>query len=327
VSKWLDKILLLVAIVIAAAAAYYATNNSYQANARQTAPRGNQFVAELPSIETPEKKHWDEPAKQQDDWIFEVFTPPRVFFNQETMRFLVQLPAGDVAQPPPTEFGLEVVGIKRDPFRVQLTGYSGSVGYFRFNDQNERGRAKQVFEEAGIEVVSVEEERIVESDPENPKQTPRIRRQGVAVVKDLKDGTEYRLVSGAITNYAYPVVEAEVRIAETRESHSKHLRAGDVWEIEGAKYTLVSVDEENNSAVIKKELLDGSSPEKIETLKVMERIIQDPVFYDEYRDAPAPRNQQQREWSEPQGVEIEGARSRPPAPGEGMNVSTEGFFK
>ncbi len=124
-SKWLDKVLLLVAIVIAGAAAYYAASNSYQSNVRQSGMRGNTFDAELPSIESPPQMHWDEPAKQQDNWIFEVFTPPRVFFNQGTSRFVIQLPDGEVPPPPATEFGLEVVGIKREPFRVQLTGYSG----------------------------------------------------------------------------------------------------------------------------------------------------------------------------------------------------------
>jgi len=62
-------------------------------------------------------------------WLYEVFTPPVIYYNTLAKSFTVTAPGmpGESG----ADFGLELVGVKREPYRLQLVGYVGSPGDYR----------------------------------------------------------------------------------------------------------------------------------------------------------------------------------------------------
>lgn len=75
---------------------------------------------------------WENPVVRESDgeWLFDVFTPPVIYYNVSTHEFTVTPPdsAPGEALPVDRPFGLELVEIKRTPYRIQLVGYVGSEG-------------------------------------------------------------------------------------------------------------------------------------------------------------------------------------------------------
>jgi hypothetical protein len=70
---------------------------------------------------------WDAPAPHPRgrDWVYDVFTPPEIFYHARTRQFAVKPPAGTGEDAPEVPFGVELIAVKRDPFRLQLIGYVG----------------------------------------------------------------------------------------------------------------------------------------------------------------------------------------------------------
>jgi hypothetical protein len=77
---------------------------------------------------------WVEPAAQRrgPGWIYDLFTPPAVHYDQLS-RTLTATPApelvpADTDENPPD---LELLEVRREPFRLQLVGYAGGPGELR----------------------------------------------------------------------------------------------------------------------------------------------------------------------------------------------------
>jgi hypothetical protein len=68
---------------------------------------------------------WPKPAPQShgDGWVYEVFTPPVINYHAGAKSFTVTPPANlaDGSDP----FGLELLEVKQEPYRLQLVGYFG----------------------------------------------------------------------------------------------------------------------------------------------------------------------------------------------------------
>jgi hypothetical protein len=59
-------------------------------------------------------------------WVFEVFTPPEITFDPRSNQFAVQPPVSVENVPVPAPFGLELLSVRREPFRVRLIGDVGA---------------------------------------------------------------------------------------------------------------------------------------------------------------------------------------------------------
>ena len=71
---------------------------------------------------------WETPAPlaRGRDWLYDVFTPPEIFYSPRTRQFAVTaVGSDDVVEAP---FGLELVSVRPEPFRLQLIGYVGGAG-------------------------------------------------------------------------------------------------------------------------------------------------------------------------------------------------------
>jgi hypothetical protein len=88
------------------------------------------FRPEILSVDAPAKTTWSEPVAQSTgkEWVFEVFTPPVVFYDPKTAVFSVTPPAS--ASESDREFTLELIAVKRELYRVQLCGYMGEPGAY-----------------------------------------------------------------------------------------------------------------------------------------------------------------------------------------------------
>jgi hypothetical protein len=81
---------------------------------------------------------WTPPVSQSRgrEWVYDTFTPPQIFFNPRSKQFTVKPPAGFVEGEPEEAFGLELVAVKPEPFRLQLIGYVGDEGNWRGTFEN-----------------------------------------------------------------------------------------------------------------------------------------------------------------------------------------------
>ncbi|HEY5551777.1 MAG TPA: hypothetical protein VIK52_07805, partial [Opitutaceae bacterium] len=75
---------------------------------------------------------WTAPIASEDggEWLFDVFTPPVIYYDVANHVFSVTAPDAGTgeARGPENAFGLELVEVKRTPYRIQLVGYVGSEG-------------------------------------------------------------------------------------------------------------------------------------------------------------------------------------------------------
>ena len=71
---------------------------------------------------------WPKPAAQShgSGWLYEVFTPPVIYYNTLAKSFTVTPPLNLADGGAP--FGLELLDVKFEPYRLQLVGYFGEPG-------------------------------------------------------------------------------------------------------------------------------------------------------------------------------------------------------
>jgi len=76
---------------------------------------------------------WQPPSTQSRGprWVYDLFTPPSISYDAQTGQFDVTPPLDPArengsAAPP----GVELIAVRRDPFRLQLVGYVGGEGAF-----------------------------------------------------------------------------------------------------------------------------------------------------------------------------------------------------
>ena len=118
--------------------------------------------------------HWEQATSQGgSNWIFDIFTPPVIYYNEETGTFTVTAPFPD-ASPVDQAFELELMEITPVPFRFQLVSYAGAEGNYMLTLENlDSGKdvfcgAREVLTELELEVVDFVERRVVASSSRPP---------------------------------------------------------------------------------------------------------------------------------------------------------------
>jgi len=83
---------------------------------------------------------WEAPValSRGRDWLYDLFTPPEIFYNSRTRQFAVSAPLTGGDEPAEAPFGLELVSVRPEPFRLQLIGYVGGAGEARGIFENRR---------------------------------------------------------------------------------------------------------------------------------------------------------------------------------------------
>src|SRR5687767_8983350 len=81
---------------------------------------------------------WAAPVAQSRgrEWIYDTFTPPEIFYNARSKQFTVKPPSSLLDEDAQESYGLDLVAVRPEPFRLQLIGYVGGEGNWRGMFQN-----------------------------------------------------------------------------------------------------------------------------------------------------------------------------------------------
>jgi hypothetical protein len=265
-AKSQDKILFGAALLLLLASAGWAVLQNSKIAEFKTAPDTN--VAQVAYVPTGtdaprvSTRSWPLPPAQTRgaDWIYDVFTPPEIYYEEATKQFSVTLPKPPPPPPPAAPFGLVFVGIKQDAFRLQLVGYVGAEGDYRGTFENGVtgdtiiGRAGKVIPGLDLTVKSFEVKRNLIKSKES---MDTYDTEATAVVVDSKTGEEIRLTNKARLIKGNPFAILKADGATDTLTH----RAGEKFTVGDATYTVVSVTTEPPSAVVTKETPQAATPE------------------------------------------------------------------
>ncbi len=125
--KYYDKVLFLLALVVLGLGAgiFFKKGGVPKSPALPAAKLSGDAFTTIPAPTFDKTTYtWESPPDQREDdpgWIYYVFTPPKIWWEQGT---------GWIAVPPvpivPVPFGLHLVSAKKELYRVQLQGTSGN---------------------------------------------------------------------------------------------------------------------------------------------------------------------------------------------------------
>lgn len=257
-AKSQDKILCGVALLLLlASAGWTLLQNSKLEALRNSAANNVPQSAYVPAgIDAPKvsTKTWPVAPSQTRgaEWIYDVFTPPEIYYSEATKQFSVTPPVVPLVIPEvESPFGVSLVQVKQDAFRLQLVGYIGGEGDYRgtFEDtisgETGVGRTGKVFPKLGLTIKSFEVKRNKIITKES---MPVYDTVATAVVVDTKTGEEITLTNKTRLIKGTPFAVLKVGEATETVEH----KAGGTFTAGDATYTVVSVTAEPPSAEITK---------------------------------------------------------------------------
>ncbi len=209
--------------------------------------RGQQIVEELdteiPAVEnihqyemTPqveldlEVRTWSPPSPQPagDDWIYDVFTPPRIYYHETQDRFDVRRP--DVDTEPEEVIEVEFVGFEEEPYRIQLTGYAGREDDYLITFLN-RETGDVIVTRKGREV-SEADIRIENFSVTREEENGVVVRVARAVILDRRSGEEVTLLEEETKYLDEPAI-----VVRTSEDPPRTINARPDESFDVAEYT------------------------------------------------------------------------------------------
>lgn len=151
---------------------------------------------------------WAKPAPQShgSGWLYEVFTPPVIYYNTLAKSFAVTAPLNLADGGVP--FGLELLDVMFEPYRLQLVGYFGEPGdylaAFTSPSQPETllARSGRRFEQLGLTLKSFDVRKV---EVAHTDAWPVYDVAALAVLFDEKSGAEVVLDSRARKLTATPL--------------------------------------------------------------------------------------------------------------------------
>lgn len=263
--KHYDKFLLLAGLLVVVASALAFSGKGTEV----TAPpmrAGASYTPQAVSVPAAEVATWPAPPAQSAGalWVYEVFTPPKVYFNPTSGEFTV-VPPSQLQAPREVPFGLELVDVFQEPYRIQLVGFLGERGSYRMNLENaETGevllaRPTDRRPELDLEVLSFE---VREVAVPNPGGTPIKDTVAYATIRDLRIGEVVTLNSKERRFLATP--RARFRTVTTPPS-AVLLREGEAEQVGDSLYTLKSLTINPPAAVVERDP-DGDGETTVRTL-------------------------------------------------------------
>jgi hypothetical protein len=184
---------------------------------------------------------WPEPEAQPrgPEWVYDVFTPPEIYYDDEAGEFAVTMRADEAeAAEPEGAAGLELVAVQRALFPLQLFGYVGGerhvVGSFENVRTGEVWLAGAGRELPGMNLMIVEFT-VQRRSGRGAAGTGSEAAVATAVVREGSTGRLTTLTTGerAFTDELVAVVALDEDGEETRHE----LRQGEAVEVNGETFT------------------------------------------------------------------------------------------
>lgn len=269
-----DKLILLIAVLAVAGGVWLYIQKTAEAPDAATPvkvqPADNPYTP-VPVPDTPTTEaEWPEPPEQSSTWTYDVFTPPKIYID-ENGQFTAE---GWVPPPPEEPFGVYLVGLERDPYRIQIQGYieedrrDPSKNLVLLYDE-ERGvpvrlRAGDTNEAAQVEVLDFSIERKINA------QRGEVEVIAQATIRDLRTGEEVVLTEGErLFNSGVTVI---LRSNEDPSFNVELSKPGVTFENELSEYKLLSISLEENSVTVEK--LPSNEDEESEILTLSPQSLE-----------------------------------------------------
>ena len=208
---------------------------------------------------------WAPPVAQSGGalWVYDVFTPPEIYYDLESKRFTVTPPDGPKDPPPPPPvppFGVELVYVKQDAFRLQLVGYTGKEGNYKGTFENTvsgktiLGQKGKKIADLDLTIVNFEVKQI------RTKQATGmdiIYTEALAEVVDDKTGEIFNLTNKSRLTKGTPIAYLKL----DGSSEPVPYKTGAKFTVGDATFTVNSVSFEPNEVVVTKESPSLKQPE------------------------------------------------------------------
>jgi|GEM_PF-5274111 len=297
--KFYDKLLLIVSLaLLLASSGYYMTKGkpNIAQDLVDREPSGEEIATVEVKPYAPKALVWQEPVAQDAEglWEYDIFTPPKIWWDPDTQELVAQSPyTGPVT---PKYFGVYLVGIQRELYRIQFDAYFGGMGdpntaliqfYDRERDETCRGRVGAVFEENDFKILACTNKR--EKLPGGIRATiTRI------TILDTRTNREIELNS---EGKHYIEGDFSIEFATTAKPYGAEQtfvlkQVGDRFQIDGDTFILKNFDFDNQSATLEK-LSPHEGESDVRTLEVFELASSDDDFVRE----PKPANRREEDES------------------------------
>lgn len=263
-----DKILLLVAILILGASLAYYLTRAEKAPAVDTAlltaqPTGSAYspiaVPELRIVEL----EWLDPKSQSDDGlqVYDIFTSPKIWWNTSEARFIFEPPT---IPPPPPAYGLELVSIERQPYRIQMEAYFGEGGpdtivqlHNYETGETIRGRMGRDYPEHNFSITDFRVDRVVE----DVDGSTTIRQVPTVVIRDHILNQDVTLTAAErLYLEDSDIVTVRTRSPYPTQTH-RWEEVGETLKIGDDVFTLIEFSHEAQTARVRKESPEIEEPE------------------------------------------------------------------
>jgi hypothetical protein len=232
-----DKILVALAVAVLAVSCLWQWQQQpflRRLRSQSVAPQLAGVLYELANLRLPDATAavWSKPPSQShgSGWLYEVFTPPVIYYNTLAKSFTVTPPLyqADAVTP----FGLELLAVKQEQYRLQLVGYFGGPGDYLAafvspnNPETLLAREGRRFDALGLTLKSFDVKKVLveHNDP-----WPVYDVAALAILRDDKGGADVVLDSRArkFTDTPVAVLKLLTGDARPRELHEGDTFADD----------------------------------------------------------------------------------------------------
>lgn len=202
---------------------------------------------------------WEDPSGQSagEDWVFDLFTPPIIYYHPGQQRFVLTPPDGHLKK---ALFGLTLESVSYELYRLQYAGHVGEEARYVVEIRDIetrsyfRGRVGDRFPEAAFSIEDfVVERRVVQ--PEDSRATPYVETVVQLIIRD-------ECSRKTMTLSREPIFEEfPMAIVRDPDGALHRLRVGASISVDGAIFTLVDADPEAGSARFRKDYVSGEASE------------------------------------------------------------------
>ncbi len=265
-SEFLDKLILLGAMVVFLLVGISSIRSTKKLDtlSRQDTPMLSESKMDVQTysvdLRSPHSATWNRPQSQSrgEDWVFDVFTPPVLYYNPASREFTVSRPelVQSGSKDPWKSFELELLEVRQRPYRLQLVGYAGEDGNylasFEYIPSGELliAREGKSLVEAGVKIISFE---VKQMQVEQEGSMPVFEKVGVARLLDYESGEEIYLTN--LETKIFSDLEAKVRTLQGGDIYL--VREGSQVELDTGFYIIGDLSENPQEAMVTKVSVDG----------------------------------------------------------------------
>ena len=228
-------------------------------------PTINRYQSEPLPIPQVEAIVWETfgPQRDEEGWVFSLFTPPSVWFDPDEEQFFPRPPSLPEREPVKVDepegpievevgFGVIFNGFEEVPFPIVLDGYVGEEGDYFLNlrnlDTGETFLSRPGREHPGAHQIRIDDFQRLRLEEDGLRFSV-----GEMRVTNLRNNEQYVLREGERIGSG----EYKARFTSTEEQDREfHLDQGDEEEIGGVVFTLEKMDLESDEVVVRREETD-----------------------------------------------------------------------